>query len=169
MSFKEEERRHQPLSVIERLRMQYPNENILDVAVELDNPLDMKDFFFQYANELETNHSLKVVRQRPFDTAKGHIIRSANYAGREVVRRWHEFFATGTLQEIVDHSFDWTNPHDGGEILKSSDEHSYQDWIAEHHRLLRVAEDKLAIQDFQVRARSAASDYPIRLHNRRVF
>lgn len=101
MSFKEQERGQKPQTLIERLRTEHPDENIITLGVDLKNPVDMRTFFFQYADELRRS-PLEIVRNHPFDTAASHIRNSANYAGRDAVTRWQEVLSTGTMQNTPD-------------------------------------------------------------------
>lgn len=96
------EKIQKPLSVIERLRTQYPNRNICDVAVgKLDNPREMSEFMFQYAHELAQAPVIPETRVHPFDTAIELVNRMAGFYGGEIARRWYEFIDTGTVQDSL--------------------------------------------------------------------
>ena len=104
------EKTQKHLSVIERLRAQSPNRNIISIAVEqLDNPTEMSAFLIQYAQELGRTSQIPETRIHPFDTVVKLVDRMAGLHGGEIARRWYEFIDTGTLRYIPDHSLDWIN------------------------------------------------------------
>lgn len=108
MSYQEKDRRPKTVTLIERLRAYHPDQHILTVAVQLDNPSAMRDFLFQYADEIRRDsHSLESIKQHPLDAAAARIRRTANYFDRDTANRWKELLETGTLQNPIDHSMDW--------------------------------------------------------------
>jgi len=92
-------RRTEPPTVMERLRVDNPNRNILSVAVEqLDQPGDMARFLIEYAHEVGETSEAPGARAHPFDIAVESINRMATLHGGEIASRWYELLDTGTVK-----------------------------------------------------------------------
>lgn len=133
-------RKNPELTIMERLRADHPDENIVSLGAALKHPSEMSAFYFQYAEELKTSSRLEVVRQHPYDTAKGHITRMANHIDRETVGRWQEFFATGTTRDT---SLDWLKPRPIPQESSNPRGSSIEDLLAQGRELTAQTEAEL--------------------------
>ena len=74
--------------IIDRLRAENPGRNVAAVAVEqLDQPAEMTQFIFQYAQELGRTSEIPDTRANPYDTAIMLVDRIAALHGGEVADR----------------------------------------------------------------------------------
>lgn len=158
----------EPLSVIERLRVEHPGENIVRLGVGLKNPSDMGAFYFQYTEELKAS-ALDVVRENPNDTARGHITRMAKHVDRKAVTRWSEFFATGTLS--ADTRLVWLSPAN-----KPQEKHdpkrvsSWGDLLVQERELKAQTEAELdRIKLFNIRLEHEATKTAVEVAKRRDY